>query len=96
MAAYLHVNLRITDAARQALLAPRFQAALQAAGGRILHFGLVAQTLEGDVTPPPISGIFEFSTLADALTFYQSAEYAPIKIERDAAQEAHMFFVDAD
>ena len=95
MTAYVHVNLRIKDPARQAALAPRFQAALQAAGGRILHFGPVAQMLEGDVAPLPMAGIFEFATLADALAFYQSSEYAPIKVERDAAQEARMFVVDA-
>ena len=55
MTAYVHVNLRIKDPARQSALAPRFQAALQAAGGRILHFGPVAQTLEGDVTPLPLA-----------------------------------------
>ena len=32
---------------------------------------------------------------AEALAFYQSPEYAPIKAERDAAQEARMFVVDA-
>lgn len=95
MTAYVHVNLRIKDPARQAALAPRFQAALQAAGGRILHFGPVVQMLEGDVAPLPMAGIFEFATLADALAFYQSPEYAPIKVERDAAQEARMFVVDA-
>ncbi len=95
MPAYVHVNLRIKDPARQAALAPRFQSALAAAGGRILHFGPVAETLEGDVAPLPIAGIFEFPTLADALAFYRSAEYAPIKVERHAAQEARMFVVDA-
>ncbi|GLQ99405.1 DUF1330 domain-containing protein [Dyella mobilis] len=95
MTAYVHVNLRIKDPARQAALAPRFQAALQAAGGRIVHFGPVAQALEGDVAPLPMAGIFEFATLADALAFYHSPEYAPIKLERDAAQEARMFVVDA-
>ena len=30
-----------------------------------------------------------------ALAFYQSSEYAPTKIERDAVQEARMFVVDA-
>jgi uncharacterized protein (DUF1330 family) len=95
MAAYVHVNLRIKDAVGQAALAPRFQAALQNAGGRILHFGSVAQRLEGDVEPLPLAGIFEFATLADALAFYESAEYAQIKVERDAAQEARMFIVDA-
>jgi len=93
MPAYVHINLRIKDPARQAALAPRFQAALQAAGGRILHFGPVAELLEGDVAPLPLAGIFEFATLADALAFYHSQEYAPIKVERDAAQEARMFVV---
>lgn len=93
MTAHVHVNLRIKDPARQAALAPRFAAAFQAAGGRIL--GPVAQMLEGDVAPLPMAGIFEFATLADALAFYHSPEYAPIKLERDAAQEARMFVVDA-
>ena len=95
MTAYVHINLRVTDAVRQAALAPRFQAALQAAGGRIVHFGTVAHTLEGDVTPLPLAGIFEFPTVVAAMAFYQSSEYAPIKVERDAAQEARMFIVDA-
>jgi len=95
MTAYVHVNLRIKDPARQAALAPRFQAALQAAGGRILHFGQVAQMLEGDVAPLPLAGIFEFPTLADALAFYESPGYAPIRAERELAQEARMFVVDA-
>ncbi len=56
MTAYVHVNIRIKDPERQAALVPRFQAALQAAGGRILHFGPVAETLEGDVAPLPLAG----------------------------------------
>lgn len=95
MTAYVHINLRVTDPERQAALAPRFQAALQAAGGRIVHFGTVAHTLEGDVAPLPFAGVFEFPTVAAAMAFYLSSEYAPIKVERDAAQEARMFIVDA-
>ncbi len=45
--------------------------------------------------PLPLAGIFEFPTLAEALAFYQSPEYAPIKAERDMAQEARIFVVDA-
>jgi uncharacterized protein (DUF1330 family) len=52
---------------KQAALASRFQAALQDAGGRILHFGPVAQVLEGDEDPLPMAGVFEFPTLAQAL-----------------------------
>jgi uncharacterized protein (DUF1330 family) len=95
MAAYVHVNLRVKDAAKQAELAPRFQAALEAAGGRIVHFGPVAQTLEGSIEPLPLAGVFKFPSLTDALAFYQSPEYAPIKVEREVAQEARMFVVDA-
>ncbi len=94
MPAYVHINLRVIDPARQAALAPRFQAALQEAGGRILYFGRVAQTLEGDETPLPIAGVLEFPTLTQALAFYNSDEYAPIKAERREAQQARMFVVD--
>ncbi|WP_394780011.1 DUF1330 domain-containing protein [Undibacterium sp.] len=99
MPAFVHVNLRVIDAAKQAALAPRFKAALEEAGGRIVHFGPVAQVLEGamdgDNAPLPLAGIFEFPTLAAALEFYNSERYAPIKAERQQAQQARMFVVDA-
>jgi uncharacterized protein (DUF1330 family) len=95
MPAYVHINMRVIDPGKQAALAPRFKAALQDAGGRIVHFGPVAQALEGDVTPLPLAGVFEFPTLADALAFYNSEEYAPIKAERQEAQQARMFIVEA-
>jgi uncharacterized protein (DUF1330 family) len=94
MPAYVHVNLRVIDSAKQAALAPRFQAALKEAGGQILHFGPVAQVLEGDEEPLPLAGVFEFPTLAQAQAFYHSETYAPIKAERQEAQQARMFIVD--
>lgn len=94
MPAYVHVNLRVIDSAKQGALAPRFQAALNEAGGRILHFGPVAQILEGDEVPLPMAGVFEFPTLAQALAFYNSERYAPIKAERREAQQARMFIVE--
>ncbi|WCM18376.1 DUF1330 domain-containing protein [Paraburkholderia bryophila] len=93
MPAYVHVNLRVIDSARQAALAPRFQEALKEAGGQILHFGPVAQVLEGEV-PLPMAGVFEFPTLAQALAFYHSERYAPIRAERQEAQQARMFIVE--
>lgn len=95
MPAYVHVNMRVIDSARQAALLPRFQAALQEAGGRILHFGPVAKVLEGSDAPLPLAGVFEFPDLKAALAFYESERYAPIKAERREAQEARMFVVDA-
>lgn len=94
MTAYVHINLRVVDPARQAMLAPRFQAALEEAGGRIVHFGPVQDHLEGDVLPLPLAGVFEFQTLEAARAFYHSAEYAPIKAERLQAQVARMFIVE--
>ena len=94
MPAYVHINLRVIDRAKQAALAPRFQAALQEAGGRIVHFGPVVEVLEGDEAPLPMAGVFEFPTLAQAQAFYQSESYAPIKAERREAQEARMFVVE--
>lgn len=95
MPAYVHINLRVIDAIKQEAIFPRFHAALQEAGGRIVHFGRVAQILEGDETPLPMAGVFEFPTLAQALAFYNSEKYAPIKAERREAQEARMFIVEA-
>jgi uncharacterized protein (DUF1330 family) len=94
MPAFVHVNLRVIDSTKQAALAPRFQAALKEAGGKILHFGPVAQVLEGDEVPLPMAGVFEFPTLAQALAFYNSERYAPIKVERREAQQARMFLVE--
>ena len=94
MTAYVHVNLRVLDATLQASLAPRFQAALERAGGRIVHFGPVVDHLEGAVIPLPLAGIFAFETLEAARAFYLSADYAPIKVDRLRAQEARMFIVN--
>ncbi len=94
MPAYVHVNLRVIDPVKQAALAPRFQAALQEAGGRVLYFGRVAEALEGDEAPLPMAGVFEFPTLSQALAFYNSEQYAPIKAERREAQQARMFVVE--
>jgi len=44
--------------------------------------------------PLPMAGVFEFPTLAQALAFYNSERYAPIKAERREAQQARMFIVE--
>ena len=42
-----------------------------------------------------MAGVFEFPTLDQALAFYNSERYAPIKAERQEAQQARMFVVEA-
>ncbi|MGZ3408825.1 MAG: DUF1330 domain-containing protein [Xanthobacteraceae bacterium] len=95
MAAYVHINLKVLDAEKQAAFAPRFQSAISAAGGRILWFGPVVEQLEGEVAPLPLAGVFEFPTVEQALAFYRSDAYAPLKQERQTIQEARMFIVDS-
>lgn len=41
-----------------------------------------------------MASVFEFSTLAQALAFYNSETYAPIKVERREAQQVQMFIVE--
>ena len=94
MAAFVHVNLKVLDAGAQARLAPLFKQALEAAGGRIVHFGPVVESLEGEM-PRPMAGIFEFASVAEAIAFYASEAYAEIKAMRRVAQDAQMFIVDA-
>lgn len=95
MAAYVHLNIRVLDPARQAALAPQFKRAVAEASGRLLYFGPVVETLEGDSDPLPLAGIIEFPTVAQALQFYNSEAYAPIKAERREVQEARIFVVEA-
>jgi len=95
MPAYVHINLRVLDESRQMALTSRFQKALALAGGRMLHFGQVAHVLEGDLSPLPMAGILEFPSVEQALAFYESPEYAPVKAERLEVQEARIFIVDA-
>lgn len=96
MTAYVHLNIRVLDPARQAALAPQFKRAVAEANGRLLYFGRVVDTLEGDVHPLPMAGIVEFPTVAQALQFYNSEAYAPIKAERAEVQEARIFVVEAN
>jgi uncharacterized protein (DUF1330 family) len=96
MPAFVHINLRVIDPARQASLAPRFRSALEEAGGKIVHFGAVTEVLEGEDAPLPYAGVFEFPTVEQALAFYHSEKYAPIKAERQLAQQARMFIVTTE
>ena len=96
MPAYVHINMRVIDPARQAALLPRFQAALREAGGHILHFGPVAKVLEGSEAPPAACRRVRISRPRNrARVCSESERYAPIKAERREAQEARMFVVDA-
>lgn len=92
MPAYVHLNLRVIDSAKRAPLAPRFQESFQEGAHSSLRFCCV--DTRGDEMPLPMAGVFEFPTLAQALVFYNSERYAPMKAERLEAQQARMFIVE--
>jgi hypothetical protein len=93
MPAYVHIDLPDQGFGP----ASRTGAALScsAPGRRRPHPPLRARGPDAGRGRGSITHGFESAALADALAFYQSAEYAPIKVERDAAQEARVFVVDA-
>lgn len=95
MAAYVFINFDVVDAQRQAALMPRFQAVLQAAGGRLVIAGGVVESLEGEIAPHARAAVLEFPTVEAAQAFYRSDAYAPVKAERALAQRARMFIVGA-
>lgn len=93
MPAYVLVNFDVLDAERQAALQPRFQAALERAGARIIAFGNVVDHLEGEIAPYQRAAVFEFQSLEAARAFYRSDDYAPLRAERAEIQRARMFIV---
>ena len=93
MPAFVFVNFDVLDAERQAALQPRFQAALQRAGARIIAFGNVVDRLEGEIEPYQRAAVFEFPSLEAARAFYKSDDYAPLRAERAEIQRARMFIV---
>lgn len=46
MPAFIHINLRVIDPARQANLAPRFRLALEEAGGKFCILVLLSNSLK--------------------------------------------------
>src|SRR5215217_5601582 len=93
MPAFVFVNFDVLDSERQSRFLPRFQHALEAAGGRIAIFGTVVERLEGEIEPYPHAAVFEFPTVQAAQTFYRSEAYAPLRAEREVTQRARMFIV---
>lgn len=62
-------------------------------GGRFLVRGGKADLREGDWTPHRIL-IVEFPTMADAIAWYESPEYAPVKALRLAGSSSDVLFVE--
>ncbi|MGQ0663861.1 MAG: DUF1330 domain-containing protein [Pseudomonadota bacterium] len=84
MAAYVVVEVEVTDAAKYEAYKPLAQAAVAKYGGRYLARGGTTAVLEGDWKPARLV-IFEFPSLDQARNFYTSVEYTAARRARAGA-----------
>ena len=85
-AAYLIVEMHITDPERYGDYMAVAPAAVQAAGGRYLVRGGRQQTLEGDWQPARLA-LLQFDSYDAAKAFYDGALYQAARRKRDGATE---------
>ena len=93
MAAYVIVDLQVTDPVRFADYRERVPATLAAYGGRFLVRGGTHEVVEGSWRPRRLV-VLEFPSLAQARRWYDSEEYREPKAMRLAASDANLVFVE--
>lgn len=93
MAAYVIVDIQVTDPAGYAAyrqLAPPIVAAY---GGKYLVRGGALETLEGDWAPQRLV-ILEFPSVAQAKAWWDSPEYRPLREMRQRTTRSRMVVVE--
>jgi uncharacterized protein (DUF1330 family) len=93
MAAYVILDVEITDRAAYEDYKTRAGAALARYGGRFLVRGGTAEVVEGEWTPNRIV-VLEFESADRARQWYASPEYAEAKEIRLAASRGNMILVE--
>jgi uncharacterized protein (DUF1330 family) len=93
MAAYVVLNIDVTDPVRYADYAQAAAATVEQFGGRYLVRGGRAESLEGSANPKRIV-ILEFPTLARAQAWWTSAEYSEPKLIRANTARSDTFIVE--
>lgn len=93
MAAYLVVDIDVTDANQYAQYTALAPAAIAAHGGRYLVRGGAPTPVEGDWSPTRIV-VLEFPTMADAKAFYDSPAYVEARAVRAGAATMRMVAVN--
>ena len=81
MAAYVIVNVDVTDPARYDAYRPLAAASIEAAGGRYLARGGAAEVLEGS-TPAHRLVVLEFPDAATARSWYDGEAYRAARAPR--------------
>ena len=93
MAAYIVVQVDVTDPARYERYKAMVPPSLRKYGGRFVVRGAKTETLEGDWTPKRFV-VVEFPSLEQAKAWWASPEYAEAKALRQATAETQMIVVE--
>ena len=93
MAAYVIVDIEVTDPAAYDEYRQRVPATLTAYGGRFLVRGGAHEVVEGSWRPRRLV-VLEFPSLAQARRWYDSEEYREPKAMRLRASKANVVFAD--
>jgi uncharacterized protein (DUF1330 family) len=93
MAAYMIVNLQVTDPNSFKEFQERFPPVLERYGGKYLARGGKAERWEG-VWEPRRVVIFEFPSLDHAKRLYESKEYEPLKAIRMRSSKSDLIVVE--
>ena len=93
MAAYVIANIDARGAAPDPEVRSMGGESIKRYGGRFLVRGGKADLREGDWTPHRIL-VVEFPTMADAIAWYESPEYAPVKALRLTGSSSDVLFVE--
>ena len=93
MAAYIIVDLTVTDLPTMEEYRKRVPATLAKYGGRFLVRGGAHQTVEGDWKPNRVV-VLEFPSMEQAKRWYDSEEYREPKAMRLRAGRANLIMVE--
>ncbi len=93
MAAYLIVDVHITDPTRYEEYKKLAAPTISAYGGRYIARGGATERLEGERTPGRVV-IVEFPTSERAREWWSSREYSEAKAMRQAASTTEMWIVE--
>ena len=93
MAAYVVVDIEISDAAKMAAYRDLAAVAVAKFGGRYLARGGKTEVLEGEWLPERLV-LLEFPSPAVARSFYDSPEYAAARRVREGAGRFDMLLIE--
>jgi uncharacterized protein (DUF1330 family) len=93
MAAYIIADIDVLDAARFAEYRAGVPESLVPYGGRFIARGGRVEALEGDWSPSRLV-ILKFPSAAQAKAWWDSKEYAELKLLRQAASRGKLLLVE--